>query len=142
MKPLLALALLTACAVPAAIPEPAPITIDWDDADSGDLIRDGVVERFRIHDVDAPETGGVGAAIGGAKCQQERDTGLWAKDYAISLTEGANVAVTGRYGKDRHGRSVVDISVNGEDYLALLVASGYGQVWDYDGGQRKPDWCG
>ena len=39
--------------------------IDWSDADSGRL--DGV--RFRLRDVDAPETGGVGAAIGGAKCE-------------------------------------------------------------------------
>ena len=36
---------------------------------------------------------------------------------------------------------VVDLSVDGHDLAAELIAGGTHAAWDYDGGQRKPDWC-
>lgn len=77
-----------ALATPEAEPTDAHFTtptswiiksIDWDDADSGD-IND---IRFRLYNIDAPETGGVGAAVGPAKCALERERGLKAKAWMI-----------------------------------------------------------
>ena len=48
---------------------PTEITsIYWSDADSGRI--NGSL-KFRLNSIDAPETGGVGAAIGGAECELE-----------------------------------------------------------------------
>lgn len=109
----------------------------WSDGDSGRL-SDGT--RFRLHGVDAPETGGVGAR-GGAECESERELGYEAKAVAVATTKNADVRVIRDYGADRYGRLVVDLSVNGEDLGGVLVSKGALQPWDYDGGQRKPDWC-
>ena len=56
-------------------------------------MQSGEVLKFRLNDIDAPETGGVGAAIGGAKCEKERELGFITDDHgdetdtdAISLT--------------------------------------------------------
>lgn len=64
--------------------------IYWSDGDSGRL--DGV--PFRLKDVDAPETGGVGAAIGGAKCEKERELGYLAKEFMVTLTANAALTIT------------------------------------------------
>ena len=56
-------------------------TIYWSDGDSGRI--DGM--PFRLADIDAPETGGVGAR-GGAKCESERELGFAAKAWVVELT--------------------------------------------------------
>lgn len=72
--------------------------IEWDDADSGDI--NGV--RFRLSDVDAPETGGVGAAIGGAQCEQERARGIASRSWIQERTRDTNaLRITNSYGYDR-----------------------------------------
>ena len=48
-------------------------SIYWSDGDSGRI--NGSI-KFRLNDIDAPETGEVGAAIGGAKCEAERAKGF------------------------------------------------------------------
>ena len=115
--------------------------IDWSDADSGRL--DGV--RFRLRDVDAPETGGVGAAIGGAKCERERELGFLAKEFIVALTSSAAIIVTEDYGPDRFDRSVVDLSADGVDVASAGLEAGYLRAWphDVDGNSlsAKPDWC-
>tara|TARA_R110001599_G_scaffold116143_2_gene283550 strand:+ start:589 stop:858 length:270 start_codon:yes stop_codon:yes gene_type:complete len=76
----LLLTFLSACADPVSPIEPVgeasvatsdptswQITeIYWSDADSGRING----ERFRLSDIDAPETGGLGADICGAKCER------------------------------------------------------------------------
>lgn len=114
------------------------LSVYWSDGDSGRL-SDGT--RFRLHGVDAPETGGVGGR-GGAECEAERAIGYEAKAAAVALTGRDGVRVARDYGIDRYGRLVVDLEVNGRDVGAALVEAGALQDWDYDGGKPKPDWCG
>ncbi len=113
-------------------------TVYWSDGDSGRL-SDGT--KFRLHGVDAPETGSM-KQRGGAKCEAERALGYDAKAAAVELTRGRAVTVTQITGRDRYGRNVVSLNMDGEDLAALLVASGSHRAWDYDGGAPKPDWCG
>ena len=84
--------------------------IYWSDGDSGRL--DGV--KFRLANVDAPETGGVGAR-GGAKCEAERALGYEAKAFMVDFTRTAELQITQEYGTDRYDRLVVDLAVNGRD---------------------------
>jgi len=111
-------------------------SIYWSDADSGRVNG----EPFRLHGVDAPETGGVGAR-GGAKCEPERVLGYNAKGWMVETTREANMAVTAVYGRDQYGRWVIDLSHNRRDLAKIAVVSGHLRDWDYDGGEDKPDWC-
>jgi endonuclease YncB( thermonuclease family) len=109
----------------------------WSDGDSGRL-PDGT--RFRLHGVDAPETGGVGKR-GGAHCEAERAIGYEAKAAAVALSRGAVVRVIRDYGPDQYDRRVVDLAIGETDLGAALVSGGTHLGWDYDGGAKKPDWC-
>lgn len=93
----------------------------------GDTIRCGD-ERIRIENIDTPE-------LLGAKCPQEA---LWAAEARDRLTEllAPGFAVH-RTGRDRYGRTLARLSVQGRDVGAVLVAEGLARP--YDGG-RKP-WC-
>ena len=113
-------------------------TVYWSDGDSGRL-SDGT--KFRLHGVDAPETGSM-KQRGGARCEAERELGYGAKAAAVELTRGRVVTVSRIMGRDRYGRNVVTLSLDGQDLTGLLVASGTHRAWDYDGGAPKPDWCG
>lgn len=110
----------------------------WSDGDSGRL-SDGT--RFRLHAIDAPETGSM-KQRGGAKCESERALGYEAKATVLDLTRGKTLTVTKDYGLDRYKRLVLDLSVDGKDLAAALVRAGHHKPWDYDGGDPKPDWCG
>ncbi|MEE2922533.1 MAG: thermonuclease family protein [Pseudomonadota bacterium] len=110
----------------------------WSDGDSGRL-PDGT--KFRLHGVDAPETRSL-KQLGGADCEAEREQGYLAKEKVVELTRDKDIKVTRDYGLDRYKRLVVDLSIDGEDLATRLVAEGTHQVWDYDGGAPKPDWCG
>lgn len=113
-------------------------TVYWSDGDSGQL-SDGT--KFRLHGIDAPETGSM-KQRGGAKCEAERALGYDAKAVAVELTRGREVTVTRIVGRDRYGRNVVTLAMDGEDLANIFVAGGTHQAWDYDGGEAKPDWCG
>nr|WP_321360437.1 thermonuclease family protein [uncultured Hyphomonas sp.] len=119
---------------------PAPFdtsSVYWSDGDSGRL-ADGT--KFRLHGVDAPETGPLDWASG-AKCERERELGYQAKAEVRALTRNRALTVSHDYGPDRYGRRVVDLSLDGQDLAARLVAGGTHKVWDYDGGAAKPEWC-
>lgn len=113
-------------------------TVYWSDGDSGRL-SDGT--RFRLHGIDAPETGSMNQR-GGAKCERERALGFEAKSVAVELTRGKTVRVSEIKGRDRYGRNVVRMSLDGEDVATMFLAEGTHRPWDYDGGGAKPDWCG
>jgi endonuclease YncB( thermonuclease family) len=114
------------------------VTVYWSDGDSGRL-SDGT--RFRLHGIDAPETGPMGRR-GGAKCEAERALGYEAKAAALEITRGRDVTILEDRGSDRYGRAVLRLAVDGTDLNGLLIAAGTHQVWDYDRRQPKPDWCG
>lgn len=115
-------------------------SIYWSDGDSGRF--DGI--NFRLADVDAPETGGVGAAIGGADCEQERNLGFAAKEFMVQSTRNAEIVVSYRDEPATFERVVVDFSVDGRDLATLAIEAGYLRPWPHRNGRaltKKPEWC-
>ncbi|WP_291200976.1 thermonuclease family protein [Hyphomonas sp.] len=127
----------SASAATATAPVEVPLTVYWSDGDSGRLSD---ATKFRLHGIDAPETGSM-KQRGGAKCESERALGFEAKEAALELTRGKQVTISERRGEDRYARTVVSLNIDGRDVAALLVAGGTHKAWDYDGRQKKPDWC-
>jgi endonuclease YncB( thermonuclease family) len=121
----------------AAAATEAALTVYWSDGDSGRL-SDGT--KFRLHGIDAPETGSM-KQRGGAKCESERALGFEAREAALELTRGKQVTVSEVHGTDRYERTVLRLDLEGADLAALLVAGGTHRTWDYDGREKKPDWC-
>ncbi len=114
-------------------------SIYWSDGDSGRI--EG--ERFRLANVDAPETGNINSN-GGAQCEEERLLGFEAKEFIIQATRNAEVVITSRSAPDRYGRSVVSLSVDGRDLAGLAIEAGYLRPWPHRNGRPaspKPDWC-
>lgn len=136
--PLLALT-LAACATGPVQAQPRS-AIDWDDADSGTL--DGV--DFRLADVDAPETGGVGSP-NGAKCEEERVLGKAAKAFMVETTRGKHLIITGRDpAPDKWERQVLSLSIDGKDLGQLGIAAGHMKPYVFENGRaktKKPKWC-
>ena len=143
MKPALLLLLvpLAACSEPIAVQinTSSESSIYWSDGDSGRI--DGV--KFRLSNVDAPQTGGVGA-IGGAKCEFERELGFDAKAFMVELTRDAELVITSNSGPDRYERNVITLSANGQDVGEAGIAAGHLGPWPHRGRRaltKKPDWC-
>jgi endonuclease YncB( thermonuclease family) len=138
MKRLALALILAACATPASA---QPVTsIYWHDGDSGRVNG----QDFRLADVDAPETGGVGS-INGARCEAEREAGFVAKAWIVEATRGKQLVITGGDAKpDKWGRRVLTLSVDGADLGALAVASGRLKPYVFENGRaktKKPGWC-
>ena len=143
MKPalLLLLVLLATCSEPIAVQinTSSEGSIYWSDGDSGRI--DGM--KFRLANVDAPETGGVGA-IGGAKCEFERELGFEAKAFMVELTRNAELVISNNSGPDRYERNVVTLTANGQDVGEAGIAAGHLGPWPHRGRRalaKKPDWC-
>lgn len=113
------------------------LTVYWSDGDSGRLSNG---TKFRLRGIDAPETGSM-KQRGGAKCERERALGFEAREAALELTRGKEVTVSEVHGTDRYERTVLRLDLEGADLAALLVAGGTHRTWDYDGREKKPDWC-
>ena len=108
------------------------VRVTWVDGDSGRL--EG--REFRLHGVDAPE-----GSPQRAKCPRERELSNDAREAARNLTEGGSVLISRRYEQDEYGREIVDLVVDGMDVASQLVAAGKLKRWNFEGGERKPDWC-
>ena len=116
-------------------------SIYWSDGDSGRANE----LPFRLNNGDAPETGGVGAAIGGAKCEAEREWGFRAKEFMVLETKTGERIITENYGLDRHGRWIVDISDDGRDLVELGMDNDVIRSWKHEGKKAlepRPNWCG
>jgi len=135
------IAFVAACAPQSVDPITASpsASIYWSDGDSGRI--DGM--KFRLADVDAPETGGVGAR-GGAKCEYERELGFDAKAFMVELTRDAELMITSNSGPDRYEREVITLSANGVDVAQAGMDAGHLGPWPHKGRRaltKKPDWC-
>jgi endonuclease YncB( thermonuclease family) len=136
---ILAIGVSTCSLAPSGTSEPVT-SIYWSDGDSGRI--DGT--DFRLADVDAPETGGVGAAIGGAECEREREQGFEAKEFMVELTRNADLVVTEKKAPDRYGRIVLSLSADGRDVATAGLDAGVLRPWPHRGSRAltdKPDWC-
>ena len=147
-------AFLTGCGVAAQYEEPisgtdvSPLelqitSIYWNDGDSGVINGD---LRFRLNDIDAPETGGVGAAIGPAYCENERELGYDAKEFVVEFTRHVDLAITATEGYDRmpKPRLIINLSADGVDVAQAGIDAGHLAAWPHEGSKKlapKPDWC-
>jgi len=116
-------------------------SIYWSDGDSGRI--NGSV-KFRLNDIDAPETGGVGAAIGGAKCEAERAKGYESKAWVVNFTKNVPLEISKTHGYDRYERLIIDLSSNGKDVGQAGIQAGHYQAWPHDGKKalsQRPVWC-
>lgn len=100
----------------------------------GDTVRLGE-ETVRIANIDAPE-------IHQAKCDAERRLGKIAKARLETLLLSGEIAM--RRGdpashrmKDRHGRTLGTVSVDGRDVGVTLIGEQLARPWR---GKRQP-WC-
>lgn len=106
----------------------APVTLDGDT-----IVIDGT--RIRIANIDAPE-------IRDFHCDAERRLGLVAKHRMAELLASGAVTVhpgdpkSGRL-KDRYGRTLATIEVDGRDIGKIMIAEGLARPWT---GKRRP-WC-
>lgn len=90
-------------------------------------------ETIRILNIDTPE-------IHHAQCDAERRLGLVAKHRLEQLIKGEALGVLrgdGRRMKDRYGRTLARLTINGKDVGEMLVVEGLARRWD---GKRHP-WC-
>lgn len=105
-----------------------PIVLDGDT-----IVLDGV--HIRIANIDAPE-------IHEYHCDAELRLGLVAKQRMAALLNSGPVAVhpgdpqDGRM-KDRYGRTLATIEVDGRDVGEIMIAEGLARRWS---GKRRP-WC-
>lgn len=102
-----------------------PVVVD------GDTLRDGS-ERYRVENIDAPERGAR------AECAGERALAETATAYVtnwVSSARRVEAALTGR--RDRYGRVVARIAIDGADLGERLMARGLAQPWR----GRKADFC-
>lgn len=107
----------------------APVALDGDTI----VIRDG--RHVRIANIDTPE-------IHHAKCDAEKRLGVVARRRMAGLLAGGRVVIhpgdplDGRL-KDRYGRTLATITVDGDDVGEIMIEEGLARRWD---GQRRP-WC-
>ena len=89
-------------------------------------------ERIRVVNLDAPDVGSH------AKCSLEEQRGQAAKTYAIAIVREADeVGLADREGLDRYGRSLARVTLDGEDFAAMMIAAGNGRPWR----DRSSNWC-
>jgi micrococcal nuclease len=102
-----------------------PVVVD------GDTIRDGHVETYRIENLDAPE-------IGRADCPAERAMGEAARALVQRWVAAADTVEAFPVGRrDRYGRVIVRVEIDGEDMGQMLIARGLAVHWT----GRKHNFC-
>ena len=94
-------------------------------------------ESVRIKDIDGPEKGHR------AKCKGERELERLGSVYAeqlIAEAKDVRPVFSDPPERDRYGRYVGDVTIDGQDYGDLMIAAGYAKRWNY-GKEPKPTWC-
>lgn len=97
----------------------------------GDTLRDGD-ERYRVENIDAPERGER------AECPEERALAEASRAYVSEwIANAAHVEALPVGRRDRYGRVVARIEIDGVDLGERLIARGLAQPWR----GRKADFC-
>lgn len=94
-------------------PENAPARDGENCVVDGDTIRMGRA-RLRIAGLDTPERG---------------EPGHKAATDALARMLGAGPVAVDEIGRDRFGRLLVTLTVDGHDVAAAMIAGGYGKEW-------------
>jgi len=89
----------------------------------GDTVHVGAV-RYRLLGIDAAE-------IHRAECDAERRLEALLSSGPVELRSGSPQK------RDKYGRLLVHLLVNGEDVACILIREGYARPWR----GRREDWC-
>lgn len=99
----------------------------------GDTLEDASGSRYRLANIDAPETGD------NAKCHREAQRGELATNVVKQMVAASTrIQVRQTFRTDRYGRSVAFVVLDGVDLGETLVKRGLARPWR--GHRRK--WCG
>lgn len=91
-----------------------------------------ICERVRIANLETPE-------LYRPQCPVERYAAERARAYAQALLDDArDIAIVAREGRS-HGRTVARVSVDGEDFGALMMRAGHGLPYRP---AQHVSWCG
>lgn len=100
--------------------------------DGDTVMIDG--ERVRLVGFDTPETG-----HDTARCDAEIDRGMQAADRLVELLDGGDLDIRYRKHRDRYGRLLALLKVNGKNVGAALIRERL--AVRYKGYGPKMDWC-
>ncbi|MDR0867157.1 MAG: thermonuclease family protein [Planctomycetota bacterium] len=85
------------------------------DGDTISVMRDGEAEKIRLYGVDCPEMG--------------QNFGNEAKEFTSAMTLGKKIKVIGvQKNKDKYGRTVADVEIDGEKLNRELIVNGWAWV--------------
>lgn len=84
-------------------------------------------EKIRIADIDTPELNG--------RCEYERELALKARNRLLAILQ-TRYAIH-RQGRDRYGRTLAIVTVNGRSVGNILVSEGLARTWS----GRREEWC-
>ena len=102
----------------------------------GDTFRirtpEGVSERVRVMGIDTPELGA------SARCPEEAAAAQAAQIVAAALLTRASDVRIVSHRRDRYGRLLGQVWVDGRDFAQILIDAGHGRP--YQGG-RRAGWC-
>jgi micrococcal nuclease len=101
------------------------------DGDSLTLLCGSEAFEARLVGIDAPEMHGA--------CPAETAAARRSRDGFRALVAAAAEVEVRRHGRDRYGRVLVDLMLDGVDVTEILLAQGHGRP--YYGG-RRAGWCG
>ncbi|MEG6508594.1 thermonuclease family protein [Methyloligella sp. 2.7D] len=98
----------------------------------GDTVHTADGEKYRLPGIDAAE-------IGHAQCEAELRLALLTKHRLEQMLDGAEVRFRGESPprRDRYGRVLADLIINGQDAGCILIKEGYARPWR----GRREDWC-
>lgn len=91
-------------------------------------------ERIRVENIDAPELH--------ARCEAEMDAARAARIFAQHALDGAlviEIKVNQRRPRDRYGRTLARVIVDGDDLGDLMIEAGLARLYH---GEQRQSWCG
>lgn len=87
--------------------------------------------RIRIRHIDTPEIKG--------QCAFEKDLAARARGYGMGLLNGSHSITLSHLGRDRYGRLLATVTLNGSvSYANKMISAGLARP--YEGGRRN-SWC-
>jgi endonuclease YncB( thermonuclease family) len=98
----------------------------------GDTIKAPYGVTYRLLGFDTPETRF-------ARCDAELELGLAAKERLEELLSGGEVKVIETGKRDKYGRSLAHLTVDGRDVGDILIGEGLARPYR---GERRKSWCG
>ena len=89
-------------------------------------------EHIRILGMDAPETFH-------ARCDDELEFGDRATIHLMDILGRGPVELARRSGKDKYGRTLARVTVDGRDVATIMIRDG--MAVPYNGKGRRKQWC-